>query len=62
MGAVSIEYRHGNTVYLFTSDTILPMTMDDVNEGDMTSEITIGTAYNNYLYANYLYTRLSSAL
>ncbi len=62
MGAVSIEYRHGNTVYLFTSDTILPMTMDDVNEGDMTSEITIGTAYNNYLYANYLYTTQLSTL
>ncbi len=56
MGAVSIEYRHGNTMYLFTADTILPMTMDDVNELDMTSELTIGTAYNNYLYANYLYT------
>jgi glyoxylase-like metal-dependent hydrolase (beta-lactamase superfamily II) len=62
MGAVSIEYRHGNTMYLFTADTILPMTTDDVNEGDMTSDLTIGTAYNNYLYANNLYTTQLSTL
>lgn len=49
MGEVSITYSSSDATYLFTSDTILPMMSDDVNDLDMTYELTIGTAYQNYL-------------
>ncbi|MCW4012354.1 MAG: MBL fold metallo-hydrolase [Candidatus Bathyarchaeota archaeon] len=48
MGAVSIEYRHGNRMYLFTADTIMPMQSDNTGFTDMTFEITYNTALGNY--------------
>lgn len=52
-GAVAIEYRHGNRMYLFTMDTILPM-QDNPEDLDLTYEITFNSAYQTYLSAPYL--------
>jgi len=55
MGEVSIAYTSGDASYLFSSDTILPMMTDDVDDLDMTFEITFNTAYQNYLNSNPFY-------
>ena len=55
MGEVSIAYTSGDASYLFSSDTILPMMTDDVDDLDMTFEITFNTAYQNYLNSNPYY-------
>ena len=54
LGNVALEYRHGRTRYLFSSDTLLHGEEYE-DPLDMTWEVTYGTAYQNYLQSPQLY-------
>ena len=47
-GAISIQYDKDDKSYLFSADTILPMFTDNTNQLDLTYDLTVGTAYQNY--------------
>lgn len=47
-GTISIQYDKDDHSYLFSADTILPMFTDNTNQLDLTYDLTVGTAYQNY--------------
>ena len=51
IGQVSIEYRHGHRMYLFSADTILPMLTDNLGPTDITFDVTYNSAYQTWAVA-----------